>query len=350
MPLYLDFGGAEGFILSPRTREMSGTAGGKVRKWPDLPWKVRLFVTAFGFLTDASFRRNGKVNRCLINLIDCKVPPSDRPVNGVTTSDTTVDPSRNLWYRYFVPSAAEGGRMLPVVVYFHGGGFVMLSPSSQLFDDLCRLLARELPAVIVSVNYRLAPEHRCPASYEDGVDVLRFIDEKPPANADLTRCFIVGDSAGGNIAHHVTARAGEHNLRNLQIAGVIPIQPYFGGEERTESEIQLEGAPLVSMKRTDWCWKAFLPEGSDRDHPAANVFGPNSSDISGLRFPKSLVFMGGLDPLRDWQKRYCGGLKSNGKEVREADYPNAMHSFYAFPELPESTLFLRELQDFIYPQ
>ncbi|CBI17027.3 unnamed protein product, partial [Vitis vinifera] len=282
MPLYLDFGGAEGFILSPRTREMSGTAGGKVRKWPDLPWKVRLFVTAFGFLTDASFRRNGKVNRCLINLIDCKVPPSDRPVNGVTTSDTTVDPSRNLWYRYFVPSAAEAGRMLPVVVYFH--------------------------------------EHRCPAS------------------------------AGGNIAHHVTARAGEHNLRNLQIAGVIPIQPYFGGEERTESEIQLEGAPLVSMKRTDWCWKAFLPEGSDRDHPAANVFGPNSSDISGLRFPKSLVFMGGLDPLRDWQKRYCGGLKSNGKEVREADYPNAMHSFYAFPELPESTLFLRELQDFIYPQ
>ena len=226
----------------------------------------------------------------------------------------------------------------------------MLSPSSQLFDDLCRRLAKELPAVIVSVNYRLAPEHRCPASYEDGVDVLKFLDENPPANADLTRCYIVGDSAGGNIAHHVTARAGEHNFTNLNIAGVIPIQPYFGGEERTESEIQLAGAPLVSVERTDWCWKAFLPEGSDRDHPAANVFGPKSSDVSGLKFPKSLVFMGGFDPLRDWQESYCEGLKGNGKEVKVVDYPNAMHSFYAFPDLPESTLFMRELQDFIYPQ
>ncbi|RVW74975.1 putative carboxylesterase 18 [Vitis vinifera] len=288
---------------------------------PNLPWKVRLFVTAFGFLTDASFRRNGSVNRRFINLIDFKISPSDKPVNGVTTSDITVDPSRNLWFRYFLPSAAEAGKKLPVTVYFHGG-----------------------------VNYRLAPEHRCPASYEDGVDVLKFLDENPPANADLTRCYIVGDSAGGNIAHHVTARAGEHNFTNLNIAGVIPIQPYFGGEERTESEIQLAGAPLVSVERTDWCWKAFLPEGSDRDHPAANVFGPKSSDVSGLKFPKSLVFMGGFDPLRDWQESYCEGLKGNGKEVKVVDYPNAMHSFYAFPDLPESTLFMRELQDFIYPQ
>ncbi|RVW60108.1 putative carboxylesterase 18 [Vitis vinifera] len=281
---------------------------------PNLPWKVRLFVTAFGFLTDASFRRNGSVNRRFINLIDFKISPSDKPVNGVTTSDNTVDPSRNLWFRYFLPSAAEAGEKLPVIVYFHGGGFVMLSPSSQLFDDLCRRLAKELPAVIVSVNYRLAPEHRCPAS------------------------------AGGNIAHHVTARAGEHNFTNLNIAGVIPIQPYFGGEERTESEIQLAGAPLVSVERTDWCWKAFLPEGSDRDHPAANVFGPKSSDVSGLKFPKSLVFMGGFDPLRDWQESYCEGLKGNGKEVKVVDYPNAMHSFYAFPDLPESTLFMRSFK------
>ncbi|KAJ9676344.1 hypothetical protein PVL29_025054 [Vitis rotundifolia] len=226
----------------------------------------------------------------------------------------------------------------------------MLSPSSQLYDDLCRRLAREIPAVVVSVNYRLAPEHRCPAPYEDGFDVLRFIDENPPANADLTRCFIVGDSDGGNIAHHVTARAGGHNFRSLQIRGVIPIQPYFGGEERTESEIQLEGAPLVSMKRTDWCWKAFLPEGSNRNHPAANVFWQNPSAMSGLSFPRSLVFMGGFDPLRDWQRRYCDGLETSGIEVERADYPDAMHFFYGFPELPESTQFLTRFRNFIYPQ
>ncbi|KAL6315313.1 hypothetical protein AAG906_000406 [Vitis piasezkii] len=314
---------------------------------PHLTLKVKLFVRVLEWFTDFSFRRNGTVNRWLIRLIDFKAYPSGRSVDGVTTSDTTVDSSRNLWYRYFLPQVPGNH---PVVVYFHGGGFVMLSPCSQLFDDLCRRLAREIPAVVVSVNYRLAPEHRCPAPYEDGVDVLKFIDENQPANADLTRCFIVGDSAGGNIAHHVTARVGDHNYQNLQIRGVILIQPFFGGEERTESEIQLEGAPLVSMKGTDWCWKAFLPEGSNRNHPAANVFWQNPNAMSGLSFPRSLVFMGGFDPLRDWQRRYCDGLETSGIEVERADYPDAMHFFYGFPELPESTQFLTRLRNFIYPQ
>ena len=102
----------------------------------------------------------------------------------------------------------------------------------------------------------------------------------------------------------MAARAGEFKFRNLKIQGLVPIQPYFGGEERTESEIQLAGAPVVSMGRTDWCWKAFLPDGSDRDHLADNVFGPKSGDISGVKVPKCLVFIGGFDPLKDWLKRY----------------------------------------------
>ncbi|XP_059590891.1 probable carboxylesterase 18 [Vitis vinifera] len=329
---------------------MSGTSGSELRTSLKLPWRIRFILAALNAISNASIRRNGTVNRCLMTLIDFKVPPSDKPVKGVTTSDTTVDPSRNLWFRYFLPRGTTSGENLPIIVYFHGGSLVFLSPSSKSYDDLCRRLAGELPATVVSVNYRLAPEHKFPSPYEDGVEILKFIDENPPANADLTRCFIVGDSAGGNLVHHVTARAGEHDFRNLKIAGAILIQPFFGGEERTESEIQLAGTPLWSVERTDWCWKAFLPEGSDRDHPAANVFGPKSSDISGLKFPKSLVFMGGFDPLRDWQKRYCEGLKGNGKEVKVVDYPNAIHSFYIFPQLPESTLFLTELQDFIYSQ
>ena len=90
-----------------------------------------------------------------------------------------------------------------------------------------------------------------------------------------------------------------------------------------------------------------MPEGSDRDHAAANVFGPKSSDISGVKFPNSLVFVGGFDPLKDGQKRYCEGLKKSGKEVKMVEYSNAIHGFYAFPELPESGLFLEEVRQFI---
>ncbi|KAK4859934.1 hypothetical protein QYF36_014406 [Acer negundo] len=73
-----------------------------------------------------------------------------------------------------------------------------------------------------------------------------------------------------------------YEFRNLNIIGVISIQPFFGREERTESETRHVGAPLSNLEGNDWLWKAFLPEGSDRDHPVANVFGRNSGDISGL--------------------------------------------------------------------
>ncbi|KAJ9676347.1 hypothetical protein PVL29_025056 [Vitis rotundifolia] len=220
---------------------MSGTSGSELRTSLKLPWKIRFILAALNAISNASIRRNGTVNRCLMTLIDFKVPPSDKPVNGVTISDTTVDPSRNLWFRYFLPRGTTSWENLPIIVYFHGGSLVFLSLSSK--TPRHRRL-RQLPS---------RPGAQIPSPYEDGVEILKFIDENPPANADLTRCFIVGDSAGGNLVYHVTARAGVHDFRNLKIAGAILIQPFFGGEERTESEIQLAGTPLVTVERTDWC-------------------------------------------------------------------------------------------------
>ncbi|MQL78002.1 hypothetical protein Taro_010416 [Colocasia esculenta] len=99
---------------------------------------------------------------------------------------------------------------------YDDGGFSLFSPSSKLYDDVCRWFCREVPAAVVSVNYRLSPEHRCPATYDDGLEVLRFLGFHPADReggppllreffqaADLSGCFIVSDSAGGNIAHHV---------------------------------------------------------------------------------------------------------------------------------------------------
>lgn len=231
-----------------------------------------------------------------------------------------------------------------------------MAANTKAFDAYCRRLAGELPAVIVSVNYRLAPENRYPSQYEDGIDVMKFIDNESssindfPSNADLKRCFVAGDSAGGNLAHNVAVQANEHKFCNLKLIGVIAIQPFFGGEERTESEHRLVGAPLVSMERADWMWKAFLPEGSNRDHPAANVFGPNGDDISGVNFPATIVIVGGFDPLQDWQKRYYEGLKKCDKEAYLIEYPNAVHGFYFFPELDEGSFLIKDLNDFIRSQ
>ncbi|KAJ0025474.1 hypothetical protein Pint_07167 [Pistacia integerrima] len=322
---------------------------------PKLPWKCRFLMNYVAYLVDMCRRPDFTVNRRLYKLFDFKSSPSKTPINGVTTSDIMVDASRNLWFRLFTPENGSGSDVsLPVIVYFHGGGFSFLSADSFPLDRLCKRFARELHAVIVSVNYRLAPEHRFPCQQEDGIDVLNFIDttniEGFPACANFKHCFIAGDSAGGSLAHQVTLGAIQNNFQKVKIIGLLAIQPLLGGEERTELEIRLHKSTLMPMERTDWMWKAFLPEGSNRDHPAANVFGPNAIDISGLNFPATVVIVGGLDTLQDWQKRYYEGLKKSGKEAYKIEYPNAVHSFYGHPELPESSMLIEEVRDFIRRQ
>lgn len=133
----------------------------------------------------------------------------------------------------------------------------------------------------------------------------------------------------------------------VKVIGLVSIQPFFGGEERTESEIRLSRAPVVSVARSDWMWKVFLPESANRDHEASNVSGPNAADISGLDYPEAIVFVGGFDPLQDWQRRYYEWLKKSGKEARLIEYPNSIHAFYVFPELPESSQLIAQVKDFV---
>ncbi|GMI68667.1 carboxyesterase 18 [Hibiscus trionum] len=341
---------------SYRTNTITMSTKSKLSVSPKLPWYVRLFVSTMSFGVDICRRSNFTVNRTLIKLFDLKSSASDNPLNGVKSSDIVVDSSCDLWFRLYTPTHARDceSPTFPLILFFHGGGFAFMAPNSKPYDAFCRRLVGELSAIVISVNYRLSPEHRFPTQYEDGVKVLKFIDDMnywaEGLNANLKQCFIAGDSAGGNLAHHVAVKANQHKFRNLRVIGIIAIQPFFGGEERTEAEIQLEGAPFISRERTDWMWKAFLPEGSDRDHPAANFFGPNGEDISGVEYPATIVFVGGFDPLKDWQKRYYEGLKKSGKEAYLVEYPNAIHTFYYYPQLPETSLFMKEIGDFMQKQ
>ncbi|KAL2334438.1 hypothetical protein Fmac_015651 [Flemingia macrophylla] len=318
---------------------------------PNLPWKVRLVASLITFLSDASRRSNGTVNRCLINLADRKVLANPAPVHGVSSSDVTVSAARNLWFRLYTPSSTTAS--LPLVVFFHGGAFSFFAADSNTYDSLCRLLCRSLNAVVVSVNYRLTPEHRYPAQYDDGVDALKFIDQNGgvlPCSADVSKCFLAGDSAGANLAHHVAVRVSKEGLRTISVIGMVLIQPYFGGEKRTQSEIEINRVPFISLDFSDWHWKAFTPHGSNRDHEAVNVSGPNAVDIVGLDYPNTMVFMGGFDPLRDWQRMYYEWLKKSGKEAQLIDYPNAIHAFYYFPDLPETSQLFSQVKEFMSKQ
>lgn len=319
---------------------------------PDLPFKTRLQISIGTFAAKVCVRSDGTINRRLFSLLDQKaIAPTTKVFNDipVSSSDISIDPSRNLWFRLFIPDTKSSDETLPLIVYFHGGGFTYFGPDSRSFDALCCNLAAQIPATIVSVNYRLAPEHRFPCACDDGFDTLKYIEAQNyavlPSKTDLSKCFIAGDSAGGNIAHHVTHRACKdcHKFKKIKIVGLLAMQPFFGGEERTASELRLTRVPFLNIERTDRMWRNFLPEGADRNHKAANVF----RDTVPEDFPSSLVFVAGFDPLQDWQKRYCEGLRRCGKEVWLVEYPNGIHGFYNFPELPESALFVKEVRQFI---
>ncbi|CAN0891038.1 Probable carboxylesterase 18 [Linum grandiflorum] len=321
-----------------------------------LPWKVKLLVSVFSFVVDLVRRPDGTVNRRLMSFFDRKSPAGIS--KGVASTDITVDPHRNLWFRLYSPTTTTAAASpLPLIFFFHGGGFVLMAADSKPYDDFCRRLAAKIPAVVASVNYRLAPEHRWPSQYDDGLDVLKFVDEnsvdkilekaRVSCKVDLKRCHVAGDSAGGNLAHNVALMARTHrSFSKLKLVGNISIQPFFGGEERIASELALPDAPFITTERTDWMWKQFLPEGSNRDHPAVHVFsGEDISNVEG--FPATVVFVGGYDPMKDWQKKYYEWLKRSGKDAKLVEYENAIHTFYAYPELPESDLFVDEVRQFV---
>ncbi|KAF2552229.1 hypothetical protein F2Q68_00036830 [Brassica cretica] len=114
--------------------------------------------------------------------------------------------------------------------------------------------------------------------------------------------------------------------------------------ERTAAERSLVGMPLVSPERTDWCWRAMLPEGANREHEAAK---PSVVDISGLDYPDTMVVVAGFDPLKDWQRSYYEWLKLSGKRATLVEYPNMFHAFYIFPELPEAGQLIQQIKDFV---
>ncbi|KAI5008378.1 hypothetical protein ZWY2020_009426 [Hordeum vulgare] len=329
-----------------------------------MPWAVRLQLRALEAAVDATQRRDGTVNRFLFSLlVDRQAPanPARADAGGVRSVDFTVDASTGVPARVYFAAAAGAEAEAsphPVIVYFHGGGFTVFSAATRPYDVLCRTICRETGAVVVSVTYRLAPEHRYPAAYDDGEAALRYLattglPAEVPVRVDLSRCFLAGDSAGANIAHHVaqrwTAAPAATTPPAIHLVGLLLLSAYFGGEDRTESEKALEGvAPIVNLRRSDFWWKAFLPEGADRNHPAAHVTGdagpePELPDA----FPPAMVVVGGLDPLQEWGRRYAAMLRRKGKEVRVVEFTEAVHAFYFFPALPDTGKLVGEIRAFV---
>ncbi|MQL74615.1 hypothetical protein Taro_006963 [Colocasia esculenta] len=282
---------------------------------------------------------------------------------SVLWKDVVFDPSHGLALRLYKPAAANSDGKLPVFYYFHGGGFCIGSRTWPNFHNYCLRLAAGLRAVVVAPDYRVGPEHRLPAAIDDGAAAVSWLRSQAQSvdpdtflaeSADFTRVFISGDSAGGNIAHHLAVRyaGGEEELAPVRVRGYVLLMPFFGGEERTRSEAECPADAFLNRELNDRYWRLSLPEGEGkglgRDHPVANPFGPGSPGLEGAALAPMLVVVGGCDLLRDRAVEYAERLKGWGKPVEVAEFEGQQHGFFTItPRSAEAEVLMRALRHFV---
>ncbi|KAL9225775.1 hypothetical protein vseg_001662 [Gypsophila vaccaria] len=277
--------------------------------------------------------KNGHVERAPVAQ---SVTPFLAPDLNVTARDVYIDRGTNVWARTYVPQCDMYDSKFPLLVYFHGGGFCIGSTAWKHYHEFLGSLSSESQCIIVSVNYRLAPENRLPAAYEDGIKALKWVkqQENGPSSeywtkyCDFTSIFIGGDSAGANIAYNVALKLGtEQTIRPIDIKGIVMVQPFFGGEKRTDSEINgsKSGKLKLNVGVSDTYWRLALPQGVNRDHPWCN---PLVEGIRTMENMKVMVCVAGEDMLRDRTMEFCLVLSKAGNEVKRIVCEDVGHAFH----------------------
>jgi acetyl esterase len=256
----------------------------------------------------------------------CTLPDQKMAPIGRIENVEAVGPDGPVPLRLYTPVAA-GGSALPALVYFHGGGFVL--GDLDCFDSICRALADSSGCRIVSVDYRLAPEHPFPAAVEDCFAALKWIESNAASlGIDPNRVAVGGDSAGGNLAAVISQLAQANNGPHIALQMLIyPITTM-----RPDSPSSFAFSPTILRgPAINWFYSHYVPDGGE-DHTDDPRLSPlRSEDLSGL--PPAYIVTAGFDPLHQEGVAYADKLKSAGVKVRHIDYPTMIHGFFSMPGL-----------------
>ncbi len=223
----------------------------------------------------------------------------------------------NVPARLYRPSAEAN---LPVLVYFHGGGWVL--GDLDTVDRPCRALANRSGCAVVSVAYRLAPEHRFPAAVDDALaatgDIARRARE---LGFDAGRIGVGGDSAGANLAAAVTLRSRDAGWP--PIAFQLLIYPVVDYDDNRPSLNEYSDGHLLTRSGLEWFWGHYVANAEQGRHVWAS---PLNAELAGL--PPAFVITAECDPLRDQGEAYASKLKAAGVAVGVKSYPGAIHAFF----------------------
>ncbi len=223
--------------------------------------------------------------------------------------------------RIYRPSVKKN---LTAIIYFHGGGFVQYNLDSH--DNVCRRLAKTNKAVVISVDYRLAPEYKFPIPLDDCYDATKWVlDQHTELGINKSEIFVAGDSAGGNLATVVCRLLLKDE--NINLAGQILIYPCTDATLKQPSIARLGNGYFLSEEKMNWFMNHYTRNRDDCHNP--NVSPLFAKDLIGL--PPTFLFTAEYDPLLDDGRKYAELLSASGVDVLYKEYPGMIHGFFNLP-------------------
>jgi acetyl esterase len=246
---------------------------------------------------------------------------ADPPQVGEAIDGDFAGPGGKIRFRRYRPQGAAAGP-LATLIYYHGGGFVI--GTIETHDSTCRRLANKSRCQVISIDYRLSPEHPFPAPTDDGVAAFRHIrDNAASFGADAKRLAVGGDSAGGAIAAvvcQVLRDSGEQGP-----AFQMLIYPATDSSKQSASRVAFAEGYFLTKDLMDWFWKAYVPAGTDLTDLRLSPL--LAKDVKGL--PPAFVLTAGYDPLRDEGRAYADRLIDAGIKTTYVNYPGTIHGFFS---------------------
>ncbi len=279
---------------------------------------------SFSMLTVAEARSGPSAGRAAMEVATALGrKPVD--VGAISTTNFTAHGGNNVSLTVYTPA---GNGTFPVVVYYHGGGWVVGSPlAGNPYDASCRALCYRAHAVVVEVDYRLAPENPYPAAVNDGYDAFQYVvSHADKFRGDGRHVAVAGESAGGNLAVAVSLMAKDQGTPLP--TSIVSVYPVGGYNVDTSSANQYAAAVPLDTPSLRWFYDKYVPSVADR---SARYFDIVHADLHGL--PPTTVITAQIDPLHDDGTALVDSLRAAGVATRYMNYDAVTHEFFGMGQI-----------------
>jgi acetyl esterase len=255
--------------------------------------------------------------------------PVGKPSAHIEDVTFPIGPTGSIPVRIVRPAATA--EILPVVVYFHGGGWILGDRDTH--DRLVREIAVGAHAAVVFVDYAPSPEARYPVAIEQAYAATRYVvDQDASLRIDPLRLAVAGDSVGGNMAAAVTLMSKQR--RGPKIAFQVLFYPVTDAGFDTPSYTRFADGPWLTKRAMEWFWEAYLPDAAVRKQPTATPLNASLDQLAGL--PEALIIVDENDVLRDEGEAYARKLSDAGVRVTSVRYNGTIHDFVMLNALADT--------------